>query len=185
MKAAKITPKDTSILIIDIQEKLMKVIPDSERISWNIRRIVEAANLFNVSILATEQNPNKLGHTIESIRRILKINAYPKMSFSCMSCSLLIDEISIKGTTNIILCGIETHVCIQQTAIDFINKGYNVFIILDATGSRMDIDKDTSLRRLISSGAIITSTESIIFELCEHADRKEFREISRIIQESF
>ncbi len=176
---------ETLLLIMDMQEKLLNKIKGSEKLIFNIKKLIDACNLLNVRIAVTEQNPIKLGMTFESI---LGNNEYPKfekMEFSCSKNKNFINYINKYKFKNIIICGIESHICILQTSIDLLQKGLNILLPRDAIGSRSDIDNDIAFLRLISSGAVASTTESIICELCKSSNRKEFREISKILKNSF
>ena len=176
---------ETLLLIMDMQQKLINNIKGSELLIFNIKKLIDACNLLNVRIAMTEQNPLKLGMTLESI---LDNNEYPKfekMEFSCSKNKNFINYINKYGFKNIIVCGIESHICILQTSIDLLQKGLNILIPRDAIGSRNDIDNDTAFLRLILSGAVASTTESLICELCQTSSRKEFREVSRILKNSF
>ena len=94
----------------------------------------------------------------------------------------LFEELNNKKISNLIICGFETHICIQQSVLEFLKKGYEVLIISDAMGSRNNLDHEIALQRMLNKGAIITTTESIIFEMCKTSDRKEFKEIRDIIK---
>ena len=104
------------------------------------------------------------------------------MEFSVAKKQEFLKEIDIKNITNLIICGIETHICIQQTVLDLLQLGYKVFLIVDAIGSRNKLDHEVALKRMIYEGATLATTESMIFELCKTANRKEFRDISKIIK---
>ena len=176
---------ETLLLVMDMQQKLINNIKGSELLIFNIKKLIDACNLLNVRIAMTEQNPLKLGMTLESI---LDNNEYPKfekMEFSCSKNKNFINYINKYGFKNIIVCGIESHICILQTSIDLLQKGLNILIPRDAIGSRSDIDNDTAFLQLISSGAVASTTESLICELCKSSSRKEFREISKILKNSF
>ena len=176
--------KDTAILIIDVQNKLIEVVKGKDMILFNIKRLIEASDILNIVKFITEQNPDKLGNTHDLIRDSKQPIAYSKMSFSCVGCDPLMSSLRKNKIRNILLCGIETHVCVQQTALDLIGNGFNIFVASDAVGSRHTIDHKTALRRLESSGAIISTVESVIFEWCKSADRSEFKKISEIIRKS-
>ena len=103
------------------------------------------------------------------------------MEFSLANMQQILKELKKKKITNLIVCGIETHICIQQTVIDFLKKGFEVILISDAMSSRNKVDHEIALQRMIQMGAVITTTESIIFELCKTANRKEFKEVRNII----
>ncbi len=173
---------NSSLIIMDIQEKLINVIPGKEEIVWNVQRLADACKIFNASIQITEQNPYKLGKTVSSLGGIDNKNIYNKMDFSCYSCKELIKNLKSNSTENIIITGIETHICILQSCLDFLVAGRNVFIPVDCVGSRNKIDHDTALRRLELSGATLTSAETVIFELCKTANNKMFKDISKIIK---
>jgi len=176
---------ETLLLIVDVQQKLIKNINDNELLLFNIKKLIDTCNLLNVNIAISEQNPLKLGNTLESI---LDDNDYPKfekMEFSCCKNQNFINYISEKKFKNIIVCGIESHICILQTSVDLLQKGLNILIPRDAIGSRNEIDNDTAFIRLILSGAVASTTESLICELCKTSSRKEFREVSKILKNSF
>ena len=174
--------KDTLLMIIDVQEKLVQSIKNKQDILFNIKQLIDAANLLSVSKFFSEQNPSKLGPTVSLLSKSAKDIMASKMSFSCIKCGELQRILLDRNIRNLLLCGIETHVCVQQTALDFLNQGFNVHIAIDGVGSRNDLDHQTALKRIESAGGIITTTESIIFEWCRNADRKEFRRISEIIK---
>ena len=181
----KLVEDETLLLIMDMQQKLISNINGNQLLIFNIKKLIETCNLLNVRIAITEQNPLKLGMTLESI---LNNNEYPKfekMEFSCSENSNFIDYIKEYNFKNIIVCGIESHICILQTSIDLLKKGFNILIPKDAIGSRNKIDNDTAFLRLILSGAVASTTESIICELCKTSNRKEFKEVSKILKNSF
>ena len=176
---------ETLLLIMDVQEKLIKNIKDYQLIIFNIKKLLDTCKLLNVRVAITEQNPLKLGKTIETI---IENNDYPKfekMEFSCSKNKNFINYISEYNFKNIIVCGIETHICILQTCIDLLQKDLNILIPRDAMGSRHEIDNDTAFIRLALSGAVASTTESLICELCKTSSRKEFKEVSKILKTSF
>ena len=107
------------------------------------------------------------------------------MTFSCSKKKSFMDYIENNNFKNIIVCGIESHICVLQTSIELLAEGFNILIPRDAIGSRNEVDNDTAFLRLILSGAVASTTESIICELCKTSNRKEFREISKILKNSF
>jgi len=176
---------ETLLLIVDVQQKLINNIKGSQLLIFNIKKLIDTCNLLNVNIAITEQNPLKLGMTLETI---LNDNEYPKfekMEFSCSENKNFLNYINKNNFKNIIVCGIESHICILQTSIDLLRKGFNILIPRDAIGSRNEIDNDTAFLRLILSGAVASTTESLICELCKTSNRKEFREVSKILKNSF
>jgi len=180
-----IVEDQTLLLIVDVQQKLINNIKDNQLLIFNIKKLIDACNLLNVRIAITEQNPLKLGKTLESISNNNEYPIFEKMEFSCSKNKNFISYISENSFKNIIVCGIESHICILQTSIDLLQKGLNILIPRDAIGSRNEIDNDTAFLRLILSGAVASTTESIICELCKTSSRKEFREVSKILKNSF
>ena len=174
----------TSLLVIDLQRKLINNIAHKDLIVWNTRKLIEATKILSMQIKSTEQNPNKLGPTITEIDDLLDEKPFSKMSFSCIECKGLIDGYISSSVDTILICGIETHVCVQQTALDLISEGFNVYIVIDAIGSRNILDHEIAIKRLAYAGAILSTTESAIFELCSTAQRPEFNKISSIIKKT-
>ena len=141
--------------------------------------------MLNVRIAITEQNPLKLGKTLESITDNNEYPKFEKMEFSCINNKNFIKYINDYNFKNIIVSGIESHICVLQTSMDLLQKGLNILIPRDAIGSRNKMDNDTAFLRLILSGAVASTTESLICELCKTSNRKEFREVSKILKNSF
>ncbi len=180
--AIRLVEGSSALLIIDVQDKLIKGINNKEIILYNIKKLIDTSNILKIHNFFTEQYPLKLGTTVQSITKDNQNEIFSKLSFSCLGCNELLNTIQKRKVKNLILCGIETHVCVLQTSLDLIDKGFNVFISLDATGTRKSIDHEVAIRRLELNGAIVSTTESIIFELCKTADREEFKSISEIIK---
>ena len=177
----KLSSKVNALLIIDIQKKIIRPICNKDAIIKNIKKLIDAYQILEENIFISEQNPLKLGVTIPELLPIAGFRKIEKMEFSLAKLEEFIKELKNKKITNLIVCGIETHICIQQTVLDFLQKGFEVLLISDAMGSRNRVDHEVALQRMTQSGAILTTTESIIFELCKTADRKEFKEIKNII----
>ena len=176
---------ETLLLIVDVQQKLINNINDNHLLIFNIKKLIDACNIMNVRIAITEQNPSKLGMTLESLLENNKYPKFEKMEFSCIKNEGFINFINKYNFKNIIVCGVESHICILQTSIDLLQKGFRILIPRDAIGSRNQIDNDTAFVRLILSGAVASTTESLICELCKTSSRKEFKEVSKILKKSF
>ena len=176
------SPIKNALLIIDIQEKIIAPIKNTDSIIKNIQKLLKAYQILSENIFVSEQNPLKLGKTVPDLLPKVSFNKIQKMDFSLASSKEILDELNNKKITNLIVCGFETHICIQQTVLEFLQKGYEVLVISDAMGSRNKLDHEISLQRMLNKGATITTTESIIFEICKTSDRKEFKEISNIIK---
>ena len=177
----KLSPKVNALLIVDVQEKILRAIFKKDSITKNIKKLVDAYQILEENIFLSEQNPFKLGATIPELLPKNGFKKIEKMEFSLANIKEFLQELKNKKITNLIVCGIETHICIQQTVLDYLKKGFEVFLISDSMGSRNRVDHEIALQRMTQKGAILTSTESIIFELCKTADRKEFKEIRNII----
>lgn len=174
--------EDTALLVVDVQEKLLRFIPDNQRLVWNIRRLIDGAKVLGVSVAATEQYPKGLGPTTaELAERLDDIPA--KLAFSCGGCPDIFGGFQEQGIHKILVVGIETHVCVQQTVLDLLAEGFSVYIAADAVGSRFKIDYETALRRMDSAGATLTTTEAALFEWCDEAGTPEFKQISKLVQE--
>ena len=171
-----------ALLLIDIQEKIIKPIEDKDLITKNAKKLLDAYQILDENIFLSEQNPIKLGKTIPELLPEVGYKTIEKMEFSIVNNQEFNEELQKKKITNLIVCGIETHICIQQSVLELLKKGFEVFLISDAMGSRQKLDHEISLKRMTNEGAILTTTESIIFELCKTSNRKEFKEISNIIK---
>jgi nicotinamidase-related amidase len=174
---------DTALLVVDAQEKLLNVVPGRARIEWNIRRLLDAAAALGVPAAATEQYPEKLGRLPAALAERLHEPA-SKLQFSGAACGPFFDTWRAELRHRILVCGIETHVCIAQTAFDLAAAGWLVYVAVDAVGTRHAIDHETALRRMESAGIILTTTEAAIFEWCHAAGTPEFKKISALAKET-
>jgi nicotinamidase-related amidase len=173
---------DTALLVVDVQEKLIGAIAGHGRVVWNVRRLIDGAKLLGLPVAATEQYPQGLGPTVPELAG--RLGGVPsKLTFSCGGCPEVFEELDRRGIHKILVCGIEAHVCVQQTVLDLLAAGWRTFVAVDAVGSRFDLDCQTALRRMDSSGATLTTTEAALFEWCEVAGTPQFKEISRLAKE--
>ena len=158
---------DTVLLLVDVQEKLAGVIPDSDVVIWNIARLLEGAAALGVSVVASEQYPKGLGKTVTELQEKLPADQqlFEKLEFSCLANSAIREKITEIGRPKVLLVGIETHVCILQTAFDLMSDGYRVYVPVDAVSSRNEVDYDTALERMDSAGATLTTAEATHFAL--------------------
>ncbi|MGH2890293.1 MAG: isochorismatase family protein [Solirubrobacteraceae bacterium] len=174
---------DTGLLVVDVQEKLIGLIPHHERIVWNIRRLLDGAKTLGVASAATEQYPQGLGKTVPELADRLG-DVPDKVSFSCGACPEIFHQWDERGITRVLVAGIEAHVCVQQSVLDLIASGRRLYVAVDAVGSRYDIDHQTALRRMESAGATLTTTEAALFEWCQRSGTGQFKEISRLVREA-
>ena len=173
---------DAALLVVDMQAKLLPLIPGHARLIWNVRRLIDGAKILGVPIRATEQYPQGLGPTQPELAQ--RLGAIPaKIAFSSCECGEIFTGWRDKGIWKILVCGIETHVCVGQTVHDLLGEGFRVYVAADAVGARGPIDHEISLRRMDSSGATLTTTEAALFEWCGRAGSPEFKQISQLVRE--
>jgi nicotinamidase-related amidase len=173
---------DTALLVVDVQEKLTPLIADHRRVVWNVRRLIDGAKALGMPVVATEQYPKGLGPTVpELAQRLGEVPA--KLTFSCGGCPAIFEDLQARGLFKLLVCGIEAHICVQQTVLDLMSHGWRVYVAVDAVGSRRSLDARTALARMDSSGAALTTTEAALFEWCQVAGTPEFNEISRLVRE--
>ena len=177
---------DTAIIVIDVQEKLLPHIADNEEMVFNIERILEAANELQIPVFVSEQYPKGLGHTISEFEVLLdSFPVYEKSMFSIRECEPLWEQLQKRDIKNVLLVGIETHVCVFQSAMDLLANGYEVYVCIDAVGSRFEEDYMTAMQRMETSGVTLLTTEMAMFEWCEAAGTPEFKSISKLVQREF
>ncbi len=177
---------EAGLLIVDIQAKLANIMP-REQLHWMIKNcqiLIETAKVLGLPIWITEQYPKGLGPTIPEIADLLPAEVKPisKVDFSCAMLPEVVKVIEKSGKTQLIVCGMETHICVYQTVRDFITQDYTVFVPRDAVVSRIPYNLDVGLNLMERAGAFITSTESVVFDLLECAGTPEFKEVSKLIK---
>ncbi|MEZ6044592.1 MAG: isochorismatase family protein [Planctomycetaceae bacterium] len=181
----QISRQDSQLLIVDVQEKLLPAFKDKVRqgLIANCQLLIEMAQLFEVPISATEQYPQGLGATVPELG-LNNIEIPAKTIFS--SWPALNWPAAFDGEVTrprIIIAGIEAHVCVMQTVLDLISNGYRVYVPVDAIASRFKLDWKMALERFALAGAILTTTESVLFEWCEAAGSPEFKQLSQRLKE--
>ena len=175
--------EDTGLVIVDVQDKLMPVIERREEITKNIIMLVHLARLFNLPILLTEQHSKWLGSTLQEIREVLpEYSPVEKIDFNCCAVDLFNRNLERMGLKNIILAGVESHICIMQTCIGLLAKGYQIHIPQDAVGSRKEENRQVGLELMRGVGAVITSTETVIYQILKRGNTKEFREMLKLVK---
>ena len=168
------------LIVVDLQERLIKHIPDREAIIRNSVKLVKACKLLGIPIILTKQI--KLGDIVEEIREIAEGKPIVKSSFSCVKCDDFLRRLEEAKPERCILVGIEAHICILQTAIDLMNLGYKVYAALDCIGSRRAYDKEVAILRMLQENVIPATSESIIYELVETAEHEKFKEVLEIVK---
>jgi nicotinamidase-related amidase len=174
--------KDSALLVVDVQEKLIGFIADHQRLVWNIRRLIDGAGILGVPVAASEQYPKGLGKTTPELAARLG-QVIEKIEFSCRECVPIWESLRATGVFKLLVVGIETHVCVGQTVLDLLGDGFRVYVAVDAVGARHRIDHETALRRMESYGATLTTTEAALFEWCQRAGTPQFKQISALVRE--
>ncbi len=164
------------LLVIDMQEKLMPVVLNSMKIIGQAERAAAVFQALDLPVMVTEQYPKGLGATVDRLQPFLsRCKLFEKMSFSCCgeeSFNRTLDDLE---RTDIVIAGVEAHVCVLQTALDLADKGYNPYIMADAVSSQREMDMDMALKRAERSGVVLTTVESALFEIIRTAGSKEFK----------
>lgn len=181
---ALLRAEDTLLVVVDMQEPFLRQIWERERVVANVTRLIQAARTLHVPIVPTLQNAQKLGGLLPEVAKQLPPQCVPfdKLCFSCLGDEAFTSEILRSGRKQALLCGVEAHVCIHQTAHDLLAQGFQVHVAADAVSSRTQQNAKTGLRRMESAGVLISSTEMAIFELLYEAGTPEFREILELIK---
>jgi len=175
--------KSTALVIIDIQERIVQVMNQRDSVINNTVKLIQGFKILKNSIFYTEQYPKGLGRTDPSIlQHLVHIEPFEKITFSVCCNTDLLGKIKKTGIKQIILAGMETHVCVLQSALDFKQAGYQVYVPADCVCSRKELDYNTALNRMIQQGVTVTSTEMILFELLQQAGTEEFKSISKIVK---
>ena len=172
------------LLIVDVQEKLVAALSDStrERLVSNCRFLIEGARLLGVPVTATEQYPQGLGQTVASLAELISERP-AKKRFSAVECTGWPPAAAaIDDRFQIVVAGMETHVCVLQTVLDLLAAGYQTTVVANALAARGDLDHQTALERMANSGATITTAEAVLFEWCESAEAPEFKQLSALVK---
>lgn len=169
---------NTTILCIDIQDKLVKMLNNAEEIKSNAIKLMKAASILNIDTIITEQYPKGLGSTIEEIRNITDFKTIEKTSFS----ALQTPEFPEIKTEHIVIFGIETHICVYQTALDLMENGKIVHVVSDCSSSRTEFNHKTALYALGQKGAVAESLEMILFQFLKSSHHPDFKEIQALIK---
>ena len=184
MTVPKIKKEDAVLVAIDFQERLMPAMKNQKEVEETIKKLAEGWRVLGLPVLLTQQYTKGLGTTIESLRTALGEAYSPieKTSFSAMGEPEFVKALETLGKKTIILTGVETHVCVQQTALDLLEASYQVFLVVDAVSSRDNNDKKYAQRRICEAGAVATTYEAVLFELVGGAREEGFKQISAIVK---
>ena len=178
-----IDAKKCCLVVVDVQGKLAQLMVDKESLFANIGVLIKAANALEMPILWCQQNPAALGPTVECLRELLDgVEPVDKFSFSCCGDDSFIDKLVGLNVRDVIVCGIESHICVYQTVMDLLDGDYDVHLIADAVSSRTAANKAIAIKRLTAEGANLSCTEMVLFELLGTAKHPKFRELARLIK---
>jgi nicotinamidase-related amidase len=175
---------DTQLVVVDMQEAFLRVIWERERVVKNVVTLMEAARVLRMPIVPTLQYAERLGDPIPEVKKRLPPQCVPfdKMCFSCMGEEAFASEVLRSGRKQVLLCGVETHICISQTAHDLLAQGYQVHVAADAVSSRTQSNWEIGLSRMERAGILLSSTEMAIYELMYEAGTPEFKEILEFVK---
>lgn len=178
-----LTVENTCLVIVDVQEKLLPVMAEPEQVVKNTAVLIQIAKTLNIPILWCQQVPKALGPTVRELSSLLEgADPIDKSTFSCCGDETFMERIDGLKVQTAIVCGIESHVCVFQTARDLIQHGLYVHVVADALSSRTNENKAIGINRMAKEGAVITSTEMLLFELLRDAKHPNFRGLAKLIK---
>jgi nicotinamidase-related amidase len=179
LTAGKLDPERTALVVVDVQEGFRKAVPDFERVTKAIATLVEGAEAIGIPIVITEQYPKGLGETAPEVAERLPegTERLEKLVFSAAEA----DGFDLGGRDQVLVCGVETHVCVNQTVLDLLGEGIEVEVAEDAVGSRSAENRRIGLEKMEQAGAVMTSVETALFELVGRAGTDEFNRVQRLI----
>lgn len=175
--------EESAAVLIDVQQKLLPLIQDNNAILERSAILLSGFRQIGLPFFYCEQYPKGLGETVVELKPLLEdIPKFEKVTFSAMDDEAVVAHVKQLNKKNIILLGIETHVCVLQTTLDLLDAGYRPILVTDAAGSRKTSDHETALQRAQQAGCLLASSESILFELIRSAKHRHFKDISRLIK---
>ena len=178
----QVSRNECLVLVVDVQDRLIGTIVEHVKIVENIGTLIRAAQILDVPVFATEQE--KLGEIVPELQALLSDSPkFRKLSFSCCGDSAFVRKLRHIRKRTVIVCGIETHICVMQTVLDLLKGRYHVLIVRDATSSHTPIDRDTAVDRMRDAGAVVGTTEAVIYELTGEAGTEQFKKILEIVKE--
>ena len=183
MTISLLKSENTGLIVVDAQEKLMQVMRDPERVTDRILKLLHLARVFHLPVILTEQYSKWLGPTLTPIKEALpEYDPIEKLDFNCCSVDLFNTRLKANALDNIILVGVETHICVFQTCVSLLEKGYRVHVPHHAVDSRTEDNWNIGLSLMKEAGALITSTETIIFQILKKAGTTKFKAMLKVIK---
>ncbi len=181
---AMLTVDNTVLAVIDFQDRLARVMPDKERLTKNLLKLIKGVRVLDIPVIMTEQYPAGLGPTLPEITELLPdVQPIDKFCFSCWDDERFRQELESLKRQQVLIAGIEAHVCVYQTAMDLLGKGYGVQVVVDCISSRDPQNKEVCLTRMTNAGISPTTTEMALFELLKVAKGDKFKQISSIVKQ--
>ena len=175
--------KNTVLVIIDVQGNLARIMQNTDVLLQNLAILIQGARLQDVPIIWMEQLPEKLGRTVDDVSMHLKgLKPIEKDVFSCWKNDEFISMLDEINPDNVVLSGIETHICVYQTAMDLLKQNFNVEVVADATSTRLEYNKEIGLEKIRRAGGQITSVETLLFEIQGKATGEEFRGLVKLVK---
>lgn len=178
-------PEKAVLLVIDVQEKLCAAMDQDvlRQLTKNIGILLESANELAIPVVFTEQYVKGLGSTLPELKsRVPAASCYEKLTFSCCGNEAFVDQLEESGRTQVIVTGMETHVCVLQTVIELLAEGFDAHIVKDAVMSRSSDNKQTAIEAMVLAGAVPTCTESVVFQLLKIAGTESFKKLSKLVK---
>jgi nicotinamidase-related amidase len=177
-------PDNALLVVIDMQEPFLRAIFERERVLTNVTALLQAINVLRIPIISTTQYAERMGSVVPEVRKFLPplLPPFDKMTFSCFADQAFASEIQRSGRRQIILCGVESHICVSQTAHDLVAAGLQVHVAVDAVSSRTEANWRLGMDKMRQGGVILASVESALYELLHEAGTPEFREVLQIIK---
>jgi|694.fasta_scaffold07892_11 nicotinamidase-related amidase len=174
---------DALLVVVDVQGKLARMMADSESVIRQVQILIQGCRILELPIVWAEQLPDKLGATLPQVAECLSgLQPIAKSSFGCCGDADIYSAIRASGRKQVILCGIEAHVCVWQTAAVLLNDGYQVYLAADAVSSRAALNREIAFRRMVASGVHLTCVEMSLFELMLDAKHPKFRDVTRLLK---
>ncbi len=175
--------ENTGLIVVDIQGKLAGLVYESDTVIANCATLIQGAKALDLPIVLLEQNPERLGSTISELSCHLEsISPIPKFTFNACECPEFLEAIKFHHIENWIICGIEAHICVYQTARSLVEQGYNVELVSDCVSSRTHANLQVGINRSLASGAAITSLEMCLYELVKDCRTPEFKKILGLVR---
>ena len=178
------TRENSAVLLVDYQEKFVPVLSNNEETIKNIKLLLSGANIYNIPILVSEQVPEKLGKTIGAFSDSLKKSKFfSKKAMSCCGQQEFVEDLKNRNIKKIAVCGVEAHVCVLQTSLDLLLNGIQVHLVIDAITTRVSYNKEVAIEKIKQAGAIISSVETVLFEMAYEAGSEEFKKLQQLFKE--